>query len=431
MVMRRRAVLLVMLVMTAIPLVLAGCTGNPLERVGRPAPPPPKLTITPAAHSRDLPTSVEIGTAVTDGKVADVVVTDANGVRVDGAMRADGTSWMPSKALANKQTYTAEVTAKNDAGKAVTQKTTFSTMDKPAKRTVSNLNLQSDQTYGVAMPITVSFASDIPKDARAGIQRRLLVSTDPPQPGVWSWDENGRQVSYRAPDFWRPGTTISVRAALDGVPMGEGSFGDTDRTGTAKIGNRVFLEIDNATKQMSVFKDDVLVKKIPVSLGKSSTPTSSGKMVIMEKHESTVFDTTGSPDPYVVTVFNAQRLTWGGEFIHAAPWSVGEQGERNVSHGCTNVSDANSEWLMETTRIGDLVTIKGTEVTLDQGNGWTAWNVSWDEFVKGSALPVPADVRPASPAPGAPASGGPPAAEKRPADKPAAPPTPSSSSGGR
>ncbi|MBF9134885.1 L,D-transpeptidase family protein, partial [Plantactinospora sp. S1510] len=391
MILRRRAVLLVMLLLTAVPLVLAGCTGNPIERASRPAPAPPRLAITPAPDSKDLPTSVEIGTTVTGGKVTEVVVTDPNGVRVDGALRPDGSAWMPGKALANKQVYTAQVTAKNDAGKTVTQKTSFTTMDKPAKRTVTNLNLQSNQTYGVAMPITVAFDSDVPKDARAGIQRRLLVNTDPPQPGVWAWEESGRQVSYRAPDFWRPGTTISVRAALDGVPMGGGSFGDTDRTGTAKIGNhRLFLEIDNATKQMSVFKDDNLVRKIPVSLGKSSTPTSSGKMVIMEKHTTTVFDTTGSPDPYVVTVQNAQRLTWGGEFIHAAPWSVYAQGEANTSHGCTNVSDDAAAWLMDTTQIGDLVTIKGTEVTLDQGNGWTAWNVGWDQFVKGSALPVPA-----------------------------------------
>jgi hypothetical protein len=26
------------------------------------------------------------------------------------------------------------------------------------------------------------------------------------------------------------------------------------------------------------------------------------------------------------------------------------------------------------------------------GNGWTPWDVSWKEFVKGSALPVPADL---------------------------------------
>jgi lipoprotein-anchoring transpeptidase ErfK/SrfK len=412
-----------MMLLTAVPLVLTGCTGNPLERAGRPAPPPPKLAITPAPDSKDVPISVEIGTAVTDGKISEVIVTDDKGGRVDGAMRPDGTSWMPSKPLAPKRTYTAQVTAKNDAGKTVTQKTSFTTMDKPARRTVTNLNVQDNQTYGVAMPVTVSFDSDIPKEARAGIQRRLLVTTDPPQPGVWSWDDNGRQVSYRAPDFWQPGTRISVRAALDGVPMGDGSYGDTDRTASARIADhRIFLEIDNATKQMSVFKDDQLIRKIPVSLGKSSTPTSSGKMVIMEKHEWTIFDTTGSPDPYVVEVEDAQRLTWGGEFIHAAPWSVGDQGSRNVSHGCTNVSSANADWLMKTTRIGDLVTIKGTEVQLEQGNGWTAWNVSWDEFIKGSALPVPADLKPAPPAPGS-APGGPPAADKA--------PTPTPSNGGR
>ncbi|MEO3745725.1 Ig-like domain-containing protein [Plantactinospora sp. B5E13] len=421
---RRRGVLLLMMLLTAVPLVLAGCTGGPIRRASRPAPAPPTLAITPAPESRNLPTSAEIGTTVGNGKISEVVVTDDKGVRVDGAMRADGSGWMPSRALGHKRTYTAQVTAKNDAGKTVTQQTTFTTMDKPARRTVTNLNVQDKQTYGVAMPVTVSFDSEIPKDKRAGIQRRLLVSSDPPQPGVWAWEANGRQVSYRPPDFWQPGTRLSVRAALDGVPMGGGSYGDTDRTGKARIGDhRLFLEIDNATKQMSVFKDDRLIRKIPVSLGKSSTPTSSGKMVIMEKHESTIFDTTGSPDPYVVQVEDAQRLTWGGEFIHAAPWSVGEQGSRNVSHGCTNVSNANADWLMETTRIGDLVTIKGTEVKLDQGNGWTAWNVSWDEFVKGSALPVPADLKPAPPAPAGPGNGGPPAADKA--------PTPTPSSGGR
>ena len=46
------------------------------------------------------------------------------------------------------------------------------------------------------------------------------------------------------------------------------------------------------------------------------------------------------------------RLTWGGEFIHAAPWSVG-QGNTNVSHGCVNMSDGNAAWLFAITHIGD------------------------------------------------------------------------------
>ena len=134
-------------------------------------------------------------------------------------------------------------------------------------------------------------------------------------------------------------------------------------------------------------------------------------MVIMEKHQYTTFDTRGEPNGgYVIDVEDAQRLTWGGEFIHGAPWSEGDQGKINVSHGCTNISAEAADWLMTITQVGDLVTFKGTEVQLQPGNGWTAWNVSWQEFVKGSALPVPAGLRPAPaqvPHPGAVAGGSP------------------------
>ena len=29
---------------------------------------------------------------------------------------------------------------------------------------------------------------------------------------------------------------------------------------------------------------------------------------------------------------------------------------------------------------------------LENGNGWTAWNITWAEYVKGSALPVPPEI---------------------------------------
>ena len=41
------------------------------------------------------------------------------------------------------------------------------------------------------------------------------------------------------------------------------------------------------------------------------------------------------------------RLTYSGEFLHAAPWSVGSQGYANVSHGCTGMSTANAQWLYD------------------------------------------------------------------------------------
>lgn len=52
----------------------------------------------------------------------------------------------------------------------------------------------------------------------------------------------------------------------------------------------------------------------------------------------------------------------------------------------------NAAWLFEHALIGDPVVVKGTERALAHGNGWTAWNLSWEEFVQGSALPVPAEL---------------------------------------
>ncbi|MER7420083.1 Ig-like domain-containing protein [Micromonospora peucetia] len=409
----RRRLTVLAVTIAATPLAIGGCTADrkPGARPAEGQAAAPDLTVTPTDRAREVPITAEVGTTVRNGKVTAVRITDDKGAQVKAEPREDGSGWVPTTPLKPRRSYTAEVTATGDSGTTTTRKTTFTTMPKSTKPEVtSTLYFAGKRTYGTAMPVTVAFDPPIPKEARDDVQRRLFVKTDPPQPGAWSWVSDGSQVYYRAPDFWRPGTTISVRAGLEGLPIGKDRVGDSERTATSKIGRQVALEIDNATKQMSVLRDGKVVRKIPVSLGKPSTPTSSGKMVIMEQHQQTTFDTRGSADPYVVDVEDAQRLTWGGEFIHGAPWSEGDQGNINVSHGCTNISAAAADWLMGATQVGDLVTVKGTEVPLNEGNGWTAWNVSWDEFVKGSALPVPAGLRPspsAAPHPGAVAGGSP------------------------
>lgn len=419
----RHPTALVLTVLTCLTLVLTGCTGNPVTRAVRPDPPSPKVAIAPGANAKDVPVSAEIAAAVTDGKVTSVSLTDGKGATVVGTMRPDRSSWVPSRPLKYKQKYKAEVTATNDHGKTTTQNTTFTTMAKPDKQTDVTLYFQNNQRYGVAMPIPVAFDPPVPKQQRAAVQRRLFVTTSPSQPGVWSWLADGSQVYYRGPNFWQPGTKISVRAALEGVPMGSGRYGDDDVTATSTVADKVSLEIDNRTKQISVFRNDRLARKVPVSLGKSSTPSSSGKMVIMEKYDTTIFDTRGSPDPYVVTIADAQRLTWGGEFLHAAPWSEGVQGYENVSHGCANVSVENAHWLMKVTHVGDLVTVRGTEAKLEPGNGWTAWDMTWDQYVRGSALPVPeelkrANQKPPPASPGSSAPGSPPSVNGSPSAVP-------------
>ncbi|WBB82148.1 Ig-like domain-containing protein [Micromonospora sp. WMMD882] len=361
------------------------------ERPGSSGSPGTPVTVSPAEGAKNQPVSAEIGTADPGVKITEVTLTAANGDKVAGTPRADGSSWVPATPLKYGTKYTATVTGTGSAG-PVSGTSTFTTMRKPKSTIGSGLYLFDDRTYGVAMPVVTEFSPGIPKKDRAAVQKRMFVTTNPPQPGAWHWVSNGTQAYYRGPEYWQPGTTIAVRIALEGIPLSNGRYGNVDRKATGKIGRSFEMKVSNATKQMTVIENGQVTRTLPVSLGKKSTPSSSGTMVVMEKKAATVFDTRDDPDPanrYVTDIEFAQRLTWGGEYIHAAPWSVQHQGRRNVSHGCVNVATDNARWLFDRTMVGDPITITGTERKLAAGNGWTAWNLSWAEFVKGSALPVP------------------------------------------
>ena len=82
----------------------------------------------------------------------------------------------------------------------------------------------------------------------------------------------------------------------------------------------------------------------------------------------------------------AMRVTYSGEFIHAAPWSVGSQGYANVSHGCTGMSTANAGWLYNMTQRGDVVEYTGTDRPMEFTNGYGDWNEDFATYAKGSAL---------------------------------------------
>lgn len=353
--------------------------------------PPAMLTLTPDGGSKNVPISAEIGLHVSGGAVTDVTLKDDEGKAVAGTLRDDGTAWVPREPLKTTHQYEATATAENAAGQRTTATTRFSTMGTPARRTGTGLYLFDDHTYGVAMPVVAEFIPGIQKADRAAVQKRMFVTTDPPQPGTWSWTSSGTQAYYRAPTYWKPGTTLTVRLAVGGLPTGGGRYGSRDRSATAKIGRSFVMSVENKTKKMTVVENGRTLRTMPVSLGKRSTPSSSGAMVIMDKRTSTIFDTTDTDgeEGYRITIAYAQRLTWSGQYIHSAPWSVGAQGHRNVSHGCVNLSPSNARWLFGKTLIGDPITVRGTSDKLVYGNGWTPWNVSWTEFKKGSALPVP------------------------------------------
>ena len=104
-------------------------------------------------------------------------------------------------------------------------------------------------------------------------------------------------------------------------------------------------------------------------------------------NSETVGISSDSPEAYDIDdVQWAMRLTNSGEFIHAAPWSVGSQGYANVSHGCTGMSTANAAWLYAMTKRGDVVEYTGTDRWMTVENGYGDWNEDFAAYKGGSAL---------------------------------------------
>ena len=142
---------------------------------------------------------------------------------------------------------------------------------------------------------------------------------------------------------------------------------------------------------MKVFSNGKLLRTIPITTGKEGFTTRSGTKVIIEKFESKRMNSetvgiTGSEAYDIDNVQCAMRLTYSGEFIHAAPWSVGSQGYANVSHGCTGMSTEQAALALLDQQRGDVVEYTGTDRPMAFTNGYGDWNKSFGEYSRGSAL---------------------------------------------
>ncbi len=202
------------------------------------------------------------------------------------------------------------------------------------------------QTVGVAHPIIVRFTGPI--SDRAAAERSIKVLSPSEMTGTFEWRSD--DVVQWVPDkYWPPNSKITLMAAGEKRTFGTGGT----VLGVASISNHTF----------TVSINGVIQRQMPASMGKPKHPTPVGQFSVLEKYKSIVMDsrTIGIPleDPegYKLTVADAVRITWGGVYVHSAPWSVGSQGYENVSHGCINLSPDNALWYFNTVGIGDPVVI--------------------------------------------------------------------------
>jgi lipoprotein-anchoring transpeptidase ErfK/SrfK len=235
----------------------------------------------------------------------------------------------------------------------------------PAPFSPPSVNPASGEVVGVAQPIIINF--DAPIQDRAAAERAIQVTSSPSVTGSFHWFSN-RQVRWRPAEFWPAHTQVTVTA------------GGT--TSSFSTGDAVVAVADDATKTITVTSNGQVVRTMPTSMGKNSTPTPNGTYIVGEQLREMWMDSStygvpvDAPEGYRVHVEYATRLSNSGIFIHGAPWSVDSQGYANVSHGCLNVSTENARWIYENMGKGDPVIVRNTVGgTLNGYDGLGDWNL--------------------------------------------------------
>ena len=347
-----------------------------------PVAPAGALTITSSTDAA-LP-SDPVTLSLENGTITNATVTGPGGA-VEGTFEKD--AWTPSKALELNTEYKLAATASD----GTTKEASFKTVSPGSAETTFSLPYMDDN-LGVGMPAYVKFSRAIPQEYRASIEKHAKVTVTPAQEGSWGWISD-TELAYRPKEYWKPGTKVSLDLKWLGVQATEKTWLKKDSSGAFSIKNvsRV-IKVDIANYTTTVVENGQVVNTLPSTTGKAGFTTRSGTKLVLEKFDSlkmnseTIAIPSGSSESYDLNVRYAMRVTWTGEFIHAAPWSVQNQGKSNVSHGCVGLSTDNAGWLFSRTNIGDVVEFTGSDRKMEPGEGMGVWLYSWDEWKALSAV---------------------------------------------
>ncbi|MEV0275592.1 Ig-like domain-containing protein [Streptomyces sp. NPDC050610] len=354
-----------------------------------------KAKIKIASKNGSSSASINTGGKVTvsEGKLTKVTMTTEKGAPVEGAISSDGTSWAPKKALERQTTYKIAAEAKDSDGRNATENSSFTTVA-PSNSFIGTYTPDAGSTVGVGMPVSINFDKPI-KDKKA-VQSHITVNSTSGQKVVGHWFGNQR-LDFRPQEYWKAGSTVTMKMDLDKVESAPGVQGVQQKTVSFKIGRSQVSTVDARSHQMTVVRDGKTIKTIPISAGSPDHTTYNGQMVISEKFKETRMngDTVGFGGEYdIKDVPHAMRLSNSGTFIHGNYWGHGIFGTANTSHGCVGLQDAqggndsstSGSWFFSNSIVGDVVTVKGSDDKLVQpDNGLNGWNMSWDNWVAGSA----------------------------------------------
>ncbi|MBT2477338.1 Ig-like domain-containing protein [Streptomyces sp. ISL-94] len=384
---------------------VAGCTQDgrspvEIQLPGKPRSPDEAIRITPDDNAKGVPADGRLMVTVPEGRLERVVVTkveDAQEEQVPGAIAEDGLSWSPDESagrLALAAKYTVDAVALDGHNRRQARHTTFTTYV-PEERFIGYFKPEHRSTVGTGMIVSFNFNRAITR--RAEVERAITVTSDPPVEVVGHWFGKER-LDFRPKAYWKAGTEVTVKMNLRDIEGAPGSYGIQDKTITFTVGRSQISTVDAAAHTMEVRRDGRLLSTVPITAGAPKTTTYNGKMVVMELFDVTRMNgqTVGFGGEYdIPDVPHAMRLTSSGTFLHGNYWvSPDTFGSSNMSHGCVGLrddkgggADTPAGWFFDRTLVGDVVeVVNSLDKTVAPNNGLGGWNMSWADWVAGSAI---------------------------------------------
>jgi lipoprotein-anchoring transpeptidase ErfK/SrfK len=352
---------------------------------------------------------------ITNGQLDEVSLVDGSGNQVAGGYDAAQRIWRNSADLAYDTSYRLTAKGTGADGSPVEGSRTFATL-RPGGYMSGEIRAfrgygpaLDGGTFGVGQPIVIEFDRNVTD--KAAVEAALEVKSQPKTPGAWRWIRDD-EVHWRPREYWTAGTRVTVNANLYGVDFGNGRFGQANQTANFTIGQSKIAIADHDTMRMNVYIDGVDVSAsiadswspdlpgpaydhsggLKVSMGAQGQyssqgwfdmRTSSGAFVVMEKAALVIMrPDLPKSDPlyYEERVPYAVRFTSSGLYVHWADWSVYDQGVRNVSHGCINLSPNDAVWFYNNFGYGDVVEVRNTGKRGELTDGVGDWLLSWDEW---------------------------------------------------
>ncbi|MGH3122199.1 MAG: Ig-like domain-containing protein, partial [Streptosporangiaceae bacterium] len=230
-----------------------------------------QLHISPGDGHHDVNPSQGVTVTAASGKIKSVTVTSGHQT-VGGSLNSAQTVWRNRWTLQPSRDYRVRATAVNSSGTTITSTSSFHTLT-PAASDTAMIFEGYKQSYGVGIPIRITFSS--PVTNKAAVEKSLQIKSSKPVTGAWYWDGN-QTLYFRTMNYWPANTTVSFNGHLDGVEASPGVFFTADLTQTFDIGPSLIVVASTKTHYLNVFYKGKLWGHWAISTGRPGLDTVDG-----------------------------------------------------------------------------------------------------------------------------------------------------------